>query len=322
MSKHDLELLEASRKTLITSTSSLQDCVTAAAIVANARREAETALQVEEAARIRTLSSSHSKASDLDSALQAHDDRSAMLRRRAEIASATEVALLNRINGMRAAQDQEQRAADYEAAKNALMAYVEEGPQVHADMIALARPWVKRYGQIELAIGRVNAALPPGAPPLPSIESFRRSATTPNSTKVIRRARGYIDQAGRVLGLEGELDAKPSEDGRLTVAVGVRSPFTYVEVTLADLVEVEIVSHPDGGWMEQLPRSLSIPAWRQGQPDGWSDDSDRRAPIYPDAVLNRLAHLEVAEPAPAPQPQTTRRLVPASVWDKAQAEAV
>jgi hypothetical protein len=114
MKDHDLALLESARKTLNAPASTLQDCVTAASIVANARREAETALQKEEAARAKSLTSSHAKAADLDEVLRRHNDASAALRRRAEIAGATEVALLIRIASMKEAEAVRQQREFYD----------------------------------------------------------------------------------------------------------------------------------------------------------------------------------------------------------------
>jgi hypothetical protein len=82
----------------------LGDLVASYADVERLAREAEAALQVESAARDRTLRTAHGGASDLDSALRAHDDAIAARKRMADIAEATGNELLQKINTMRSAE--------------------------------------------------------------------------------------------------------------------------------------------------------------------------------------------------------------------------
>ena len=298
-------------------TSSLQDCVTAASIVANARREAETALQAEEAARARTLISSHSKASDLDAALQRHDDASAAIRRRAEIAGATEVALISRINEMREAEALCQQREFYDkAARQRAEAAAMIGPALE-QLAKIARPLMRPVASADLAILRANQDLPPGCPPLAMVDASRRIETPEPSLRELRRGMFYVEEnSGRVLGPEGQVAASPRKDGNFDVPLpgGSTSGSIHTAAVLREMVEVETTEYPAAAWPELLAMALRIPGAKFGDPDGWSIHTDGN-PAWPDQILARLDQLENHVPAEPPQPRISVKLVSAERWD-------
>jgi hypothetical protein len=317
MSKHDLELLEASRKTLIAPDSSLQDCVTAASILANARREAETALQTEEAARAKTLTSSHAKAADLDEVLRRHDDVSATIRRRAEIAGATETGLLNRIASMKDAEAVRQQRAYDNAVKQRAEAVAMIDPAI--DQLAkIARPLMRLVASADLAIMRANKDLPPGFPPLEMVDASRRIETPEPALRELRRGRYYVEEAsGRVLGAENQIVASLRKDGQFDVALpgGATAGALHTIAVLREMVEVQLTEHPSSGWPELWATSLKVPGAKFGDSPGWDIHTDRGQPAYPDEILARLDQLENHMPAEPPQPRITVKLVPADKWD-------
>ena len=193
MTDHDLALLESARKTLNAPDSSLQDLITASSIVANARRKAETELQAEEAARAKTLTSSHAKAADLDEVLRRHDDASATIRRRAEIAGATETALLNRINAMKEAEAVRQQLEFYNATVERRTNAVASIAPALAKMTEIARQLMRGVAEADRDIVKANDSLPSGCAPLAMLDAARRLLNPEPSLRELRRGRYYVE---------------------------------------------------------------------------------------------------------------------------------
>jgi hypothetical protein len=312
--------LDQARKILNEPDSALAACEAAHASLQHVIAGGDADLE-ELSSRRKGMMASSQSAGEIDKAIDLIDSEVRATSRRAEIAEATSLALLERIKSVRNAEEKARRAAAYAAAKKDLEQFSELLPHRLAELAGPARALMRDYASIEAAIMRVNADLPASAAPLPSIESFRRQVVPADSQRELRRFMGFIDAStGRPLGAEGSLNAEQRPDGKWTVAVG-HSPHVYVTAELVDLVEVQTTTHSAALWAEALPIALSVPAAIAGGVPGWTIVADRNAAIYPQQLSDRLAQLEAANPSPLPPPQITCRLVPASQWGKAQTEA-
>ena len=281
MTDHDLALLESARKTLNAPDSSLQDLITASSIVANARRKAETELQAEEAARAKTLTSSHAKAADLDEVLRRHDDASATIRRRAEIAGATETALLNRINAMKEAEAVRQQLEFYNATVERRTNAVASIAPALAKMTEIARQLMRGVAEADRDIVKANDSLPSGCAPLAMLDAARRLLNPEPSLRELRRGRYYVDSGGgRVLGAETQVNATLRQDGRYDVMLpgGATSGGISTIATLHEFVEAELAEYPSPPWPEQLATALKIPGLTLADPPGWEIVTDRGEP--------------------------------------------
>jgi hypothetical protein len=312
--------LDQARKILNGPDSALAACEAAKASLEHVIAGGDADLEELSARRKGVMASSQS-AGEINKPIDLIDSEVRATSRRTEIAAATASRLGEKIRMLRDAGEAHRRAAAYAAAKKDLEQFNELLSQRLVELARPARALIHDYANTEAAIMRVNADLPAGAASLPSIESFRRQVVPTDSQRELRRFMGFIDAStGRALGAQGSLNAEQRPDGKWTVAVG-HSPHVYVTAELVNLVEVEATTHSVALWTEAPPIALSVPAAIAGGVPGWTIVPDQNAAIYPEQISDRLAQLEAASPLPLPAPQITCRLVPASQWDKARAEA-
>jgi hypothetical protein len=227
------------------------------------------------------------------------------------------VALISRINEMREAEAAAGQRALYDKAVELHADAVASIDPTIEQLTAIARPFVRKVAEADLAVMRANKDLPPGCARLAMVDASRRVENPEPVVRELRRGRYYVEEAsGRVLGPEGQVAASPRKDGNFDVALpgGATAGALHTAAVLREMVELETTEYPAAAWPELLAASLRIPGAKFGDPDGWSIPTDRGNPVWPDQVLARLDQLENHVPAEPPQPSVSLRLISAERW--------
>ena len=193
-----------------------------------------------------------------------------------------------------------------------------------AKMADITRPLLREASEVDIAVIKVNASLPPGGARLSSVEACRRGDTPEPVFRELRRGWYFVEGgSGRILGAEKQSAASPRPDGKydVTIGGGTTGGSWCTVASLAEFAEVELTEHPSRGLPEQLAIAIRIPGMTLADAPGWDCPTDRTAPAFPDDVINRLDELENRAPAAPLPPRVSTKLIPVSKWDAEQTPA-
>jgi hypothetical protein len=218
-------------------------------------------------------------ASELNKKLDASERREKEVCRRIEIAKTVLGAIETRIATDRAAERADKQRANYAAAlklhvtaTNLVREFLDNfGPE--------CRRVMRVYDQSESKTAAANSDLPPGAAPIPSIETERKGERLEPKVSV-RHFKGFIHNMRRVAE-HGDVEAVHEKDGHWSIFVpgGSTSGGQYLICDLIDFVE-EVTETDATPWPENLAQGLSVPAFcrrqiRMGRIEEWSHCSWR-----------------------------------------------
>jgi hypothetical protein len=178
------------------------------------------------------------------------------------------------------------------------------------------RAVMREYAQSELKTAAANRDLPPGAAPIPSIESERKGKLEPPKVSV-RPFKAFVNGHRRV-GVWGRVEAAPEKDGRWSVFVpgGSTSPGNYYTCELVELVEVTTETDATP-WPEYLAKSLSVPAFLVTERPGWKPLNS----VYHDEIPRALNALE-SQPTLHFPPRVENRVMTLASWREMNGDVV
>jgi hypothetical protein len=310
---------ESARKILNAPPSTIAELEAARAVLTHVF--AETDAEVEEmGSRRKTIASANAPAGEIDKALERHDDAVRALVRRNEIAAAVAAKLDERIAADRETESAAKRQAAYNEAlalhvkaRNLVREFLDKfGPE--------CRKVMRVYAESESKNAAANQDLPPGAAPIPSIESERRGELRSPKTTV-REFKAFVD-GRRFIGEQGHVQAAERKDGKWDAwqPAGSTGAGCYCVASLEDYIEA--VTEADATpWPENLAMSLSIPAFFVTQRPGWRAIAADLGPVFPEQIITELDRLESLPPPQFP-PRVETRTMSLANWRRLNGETL
>jgi hypothetical protein len=259
-------------------------------------------------------------AGELDKKLDALDKRKKEIERRTEIASIVRVELETRIAAQREAERAATRRAAYDealtlhvTATNRVREFLDRfGPE--------SRKVMREYAESEMMTAAANQDLPPGAPPIRSIEAERKGDLQPQKTTV-REFRAFV-HGPRFVAEQGHVEAAERKDGKWDVFLqgGSTGAGDYFVCALVDYVET-LTESDTTPWPDFLANSLSVPAFHVPDRPWWGAIAADFGHALPDQIAIELDRLESSPPLRF-ELRVDRRVMSLANWRRLNGEGV